>query len=241
MNKTFQLAYRYDNITVKKNGEVQTIGTDQQTDPDTVDLLYNFNEKFIKFTETPASGDTIVVYVNAYIPIIAQVRDQVSIAAYGEFQHAVVDKSITSVTEAETRARAELKKYAESVYEARFKTTKKGLRTGQKIILSSIIRGITKSFKINRIIGKARGSDHMEYEVFMIASGEITFTDIMVDLLTKDKKNITIAANEVLQRFERFVEEMDLSDTLEALAKTSPPYKWGPDTNVGKWSFFTWS
>ena len=239
--KVFHLAYRYDNITVKKNGVVQTIGTDGQTDPNTVDCLYNFNEKFIKFGTAPANGDSIVIYGDAYIPIIAQVRDQVSVAEYGEFQHAIVDKSITSIKEAETRAIAELKKYSQSVYEASFKTKKTGLKTGQKIILNSAIRGINKSFKINRIIGKARGSDHMEYEVFMIASGNITFTDIMVDLLSKDKKNITIAKNEILQRLEKFTEELSLSDTLEALAKTSPPYKWGPDTNAGKWSFSTWS
>lgn len=237
----FQLAYRYDNITVKKNGAVQTIGTDQQTDPGTVDCLYNFNEKFIKFGVIPASGDSIVIYGDAYIPIIARVRDQISIATYGEFQHAIVDKSIESILEAESRARVELKKYAESVYEARFKTIKKGLRTGQKITLNSTIRNINKSFKINRIIGKTKGNDYLEYEVFMIASGEITFTDIIVDLLTKEKKNIVIAINEILQRFEKFNEAMTLSDTLGALAKTSPPYRWGPGTNVGKWSFFTWS
>jgi hypothetical protein len=239
--KTFQLAYRYDNITIKKNGVVQTIGTDQQTDPNTVDLLYNFNEKFIKFRNAPASGDTIVVYGDALIPIIAHVRDQVSINTYGEFQQVIIDKSINSIEEAKNRAVVELKKYSESVYEARFKTTKKGLKTGQKIILSSLIRGITKSFKINRIIGKAKGSDYLEYEVFMIASGDVTFTDIMVDLLTKDKKNVSIAVNEVLQRFDKFNEGITFSDILNVLPKTSPPYKWGAGTNVGKWSFFTWS
>lgn len=239
--KTFQLAYRYDNIAVKKGGVLQTIGTDQQTDPATVDCLYNFNEKFIKFGNAPANGDSIVIYGNAYIPIIAQVRDQVSIGTYGEFQDAIVDKSIESIQEAQTRAVSELKKYSESVYEASFKTIKTGLKTGQKIILNSGIRNIVKGFKLNRIIGKARGNDHLEYEVYMLASGEVTFTDIMVDLLSKDKKNIVIAINEVLQRFEKFTEEMALSDTAQALSKTTPPYQWGPSANAGKWSFFTWA
>ncbi|GIW70356.1 MAG: hypothetical protein KatS3mg101_1103 [Patescibacteria group bacterium] len=243
--KTFQLAYRYDNITVKKNGVIQTIGTDQQTDPATVDLLYNFNEKFIKFTNAPANGDTIVVYGNAFIPIIASVRDQISISTYGEFQHAIVDKSITSVGEAQNRAKAELKKFSESVHEAKFKTTKAGLRTGQKITLNSQIRGINKSFKINRINAKARGSDHLEYEVSMIASGDVTFTDIMVGLLGQDKKNITIATNEVLQRLELFAEGLIIYDDAINNYKRSRPYTWGLGgsndlISPRGWGFGTW-
>lgn len=244
--KTFQLAYKYDNITVKKGGVVQTIGTDQQTDPATVDLLYNFNEKFIKFTAAPANAATVVIFGDAFIPIIAAVRDQGSIATYGEFQQAKIDKSIASVSEAQSRAKTELKKYSESTFEARFKTTKTGLRVGQQIQVGSVIRGFpTKKFKINRINGKARGNDHMEYEVFLIASGEITFTDIMVGLLSKDNKNITIATNEVLQRLEVFSEGITLADALTSYKRT-PPYTWGaggandPVSPRG-WSFFTWS
>lgn len=244
-NLTFHLAYKYDNITVKKNGIVQTIGTDQQTDPATVNVLYNFNEKFIRFTAALTAGDTIIVYGDAYIPIIASVRDQISISTYGEFQHAVVDKSIISVNEAQTRAKAELKKFSESVFESRFKTTKTGLRVGQKITLNSTIRNINKEFKINRISAKARGNDHLEYEIFMIASGDITFTDIMVELLGRDKQNIVIASNEVLQRLEWFGETATLSDVLTTYKK-SRPYTWGVGGSNDAlsprgWNFATWA
>lgn len=244
--KTFQLAYRYDTITVKKGGVVQTIGTDQQTDPATVDLLYNFNEKFIKFTTAPTNGATVVIYGDALIPIIAAVRDQISIATYGERQHAVIDKAITSVEEAQSRAKTELKKYSATVFEGRFKTTKTGLRVGQSITVQSTYRNFTsKTFKINRVIGKARGNDHMEYEVFLLASGEITFTDIMVGLLSKDYKNITIATNEVLQRLDQFAEAFNITDVLSSFKK-SRPYTWG---NGGAndalsprgWDFATWA
>ncbi len=244
--KTFQLAYKYDNITVKKGGVVQTIGTDQQTDPATVDLLYNFNEKFIKFASAPANGMAVVIYGDAFIPIIAAVRDQDSIATYGEFQQAVIDKSITSVAEAQSRAKAELKKYSENVFEGRFKTLKTGLRVGQQITVQSTIRSMaSKKYKINRIIAKARGSDHLEYEAFLLASGEITFTDIMLGLLTKDFKNITIATNEVLQRLEQFSEGIIFADALSSFKKTRP-YTWGVGGSNDAltprgWNFAVWS
>ncbi len=223
---TFGLAFKYDNITVLKNGVVQVIGTDQQSDPATVDVLYNFNEKFVKFTNALSGGDAVIVFGDAYIPIIAQARDTVSIATYGEYQTALVDKSITSVNEAQTRARAELKKYSESVYEATFKTTQTGLRVGQNITLTSVIRNITKTFKINRIVGKTRTGSEMEYTVYMIASGQITFTDIMVNLLGQDKKNIVIATNEVLQRLELLSETITVADAATGTARARP-YLWG--------------
>src|SRR3989344_500547 len=241
--KTFPLAYKYDNVTVKKNGVVQTVGTDQQTDPSSVQVLYNFNEKFATFTAALASGDSVTVYGDAFIPIIALVRDQISIATCGEYQAALVDKSIESVSEAQTRAKAELKKYSQTVFEAKFKTTKTGLRVGQKITLNSSLRSINKEFKINRIVGKARGSGEMEYEVSLIASGQITFTDIMVNLLGQDKKNIVIALNEVLQRLESFFETAVIAESKAADAiKDSPPYKWGiGSSNDFRWNFATWS
>ena len=239
--KTFQLAYKYDNITVKKDGVVQTIGTDQQTDPALVYLLYNFNEKFIKFTNAPATAATVVIYGDAFIPIIAHARDSVSIVTYGEYQTALVDKSISSVNEAQTRARAELKKYAESVFEMQFKTKQIGLRVGQSISLASTIRSITKTFKINRIVGKTRGNSEMIYTVYGIASGQINFTDIMLNLLGQDKKNIVIATNEVLQRLEMLADTITFAETITATAKSRPDF-WGLQTaNDLRWGFATWS
>jgi hypothetical protein len=81
----------------------------------------------------------------------------------------------------------------------------------------------------------------MEYTIFLIASGQVSFTDIMVDLLSQDKKNIVIATNEVLQRLEAFIESMSMSDSVNALAKTSPPYKWGASANALVWNLGTWS
>ena len=237
--KVFPLSYKYDNVTVKDNSTVNTVGTDQQSNPASVDVLYNFNEKFIKYTTAPISGHTIKIFGDAYIPIIAQVRDQISIATYGEYQAAVIDKSITSINEAQTRAQTELKKYSESVYEASFKTVQIGLKVGQQIRVSSALRSVDKTFKINKITGKVRDGSSMEYTVYLIASGQVSFTDIMLDLLSKDKKNISIAINEVLQRLEVFAETMGSSDAVSIITTTGP-YKWGPDANALKWDLGTW-
>lgn len=238
---TFPLAYGYTNITVDLDGVAQTIGVDQKDDPGTVEVLYNFNEKFIRFTSTPSAGSTVKVYGDAQIPIIASVRDQVSILTYGLFQQAIIDKSITSVSEAQSRAKAELEKYSENVWEGRFKTTQTGLRCGQRLTITSAIRSLDKKFKITRIIGKARGSDHLEYQIYLLASGQVSFTDIMVGLLTQQNQNVVIADNEVLQRLETFPETMTLVEVV-TVTKGVRPYTWGPGgTNDFRWNFATWA
>jgi hypothetical protein len=121
-----------------------------------------------------------------------------------------------------------------------FKTTQTGLRVGQGLTLTSTIRNINKTFKINRIVGKTRGNSEMIYTIYGIASGQINFTDIMVNLLGQDKKNITIATNEVLQRLDVLAETVTFADVVTTTGK-SRPYFWGMGTaNDLKWGFSTW-
>lgn len=240
--RVFLNIYRYSNIQVKVAGVAKTVGIDNIDDPALYDCLYNFSEKAIKFRDAnkPTVSQAVVIFGDAYIPLIVQVRDQVSIAEYGEYQGIIIDKSITSVSEAKAIAKGELRKWSAGSYEGSFKTIETGLKTGQMITINSPLRGMNKVFKINRITGKARGNDHMEYTVYFVSSGTLNFTDIMVGLLSSDKKNIEIAADEVLQRLEYFTEEMNLSDVLSQPTHTSGPYKWGPDANALVWSFGVW-
>lgn len=241
--RSFPLVYRYSNINVKKAGATQTVGVDNITDPSTVDVLYNFKEKLLKWPESskPTSGQEVKIWGDAHVPLIALVTDDTSISTYGRREHVIIDKSITSVLEAHELAKAELNRWAEGSYEGYFKTTKTGLRTGQEITINSTIRGVNKKFKINRIVGRARGSDHMEYEVYILASGQVTFTDLMTGLLGRDRENLEISEDEVLQRLISEPETITLTD-VETVTKNSPPYKWGAGSiNDWKWNFATWS
>lgn len=238
---TFPLAYKYDNITVEKNNVVQTVGIDNIDDLTTKDCLYNFTEKFITFDPLVA-GDDIVVYGDAYIPVIAQARDGDSILAYGEYQTVVIDKNISSIQEAQLRARVELIKYSEGAYEASFRTTETGLRVGQRITVTlSSNRSITRTLKINRLIGKADSSGTLEYTVFLVSSGQVTLHDIFIELLERDKQNIIIAPNEVIQALEILFETLAVTDSVPVVTTDSAPYHWATGANEGLWNRFTWT
>lgn len=239
---TFALAYRYDNITVKKNGVVQTVGIANVDSLGSKDCLYNFTEKFITFNPLTA-GNTIVVYGDAYLPVIAQARDTDSVTAYGEYQTVVVDKNITSIDEALLRARVELIKYSEGAYEASFRTRQTGLRVGQRITVTlATNRSVSRVLKINRITGRADTSGTMEYTAYLVSSGQVTLHDIFIELLERDKQNITIAPNEVIQALEILFDTFALTDSAPIATNTSSPYTWGiSGASDGLWNRFTWT
>ena len=238
---SFPLAYKYDNIVVKKNGVVQTVGIDNIDNLGTKDCLYNVQEKFITFNPLTA-GNTIVVYGDAYIPVIAQARDGVSIAAYGEYQTVVVDKNINSIDEALLRARIELIKYASSVSECTFRTRQTGLRVGQRITITlSTNRSVSKVLKINRINGKANSSGTMEYTVSVVSSGQITLHDIFIELLERDKQNIVISPDEVLQQLELLLDSFTATDSTPVVTTNSAPYTWATGGNELLWNKGTWT
>lgn len=231
----YTLGYKYNAIQVKVGGVAQTVGVDNITDPTTVDVLYNFSEKFLRFTTAPTDGDSIVVYGNAYIPVIARVRDTESIATYGgEYQDIVIDKSITSIAEAQSAGKAKLLEWGEGQYNAIFKTRQKGLVTGDRVAIQSTIRGVNDTYKINRISARAINANELEYTVQLLKSGEITFADIIVDLLGEKKRNIIISDDETVQRLETIREnDITITDKPPTITQTSPPYLVGSTAVVG--------
>lgn len=241
-DRVFTQIYRYSNVQVTVNGVAQTVGIDNINDPTLFNCLYNYQEKAVKFPEAskPTVGQTVKVFGDAHIPLIAKVRDQVSINAYGEYQGVLVDKTMQSVNEAHTKGVAELTKWADGAYGGSFKTTQTGLKTGQYIRITSTQFGVDAYFKINRITARTIGSGSLEYTVKFLASGELTFTDIMVGLLGKDRQNIELSDSEVVERLELFTETVTIAETTPTTSKTSPPYKWGADPNALVWDFGTW-
>jgi len=244
---SFPLIYQYKSVGVSLNGSPLTIGVDFITDPTTVDVLYNFQEKSIKFRQNnrPSANDVVRVFGEAQVPLIVQAQDDTSIQAYGIFEHVIIDKSITSIQEAELRATAEMNAYAGIAYAGSFKTYTNGLKVGQMISINSQQRGINDTYKITSINARIYGVDEIIYDVKFLKSGEITFMDVMTELLGEKRKNIIIADDEVIQRLISLNESLGMTDELLSITTTSPPYTWQdpndpPETNPITWNFFTW-
>lgn len=242
---TYAIVVSVDSETaLTLNKDIFTSGETYNVNEVVNECLYNYQEKSIRFPRgTLLSGDLVKVFGNAFIPLIVRVEDQESIVAYGEREGVEIDKTITSITEAELLANALLSKWREGSKEGKFRTRQTGLQVGQSILINSTRFGINQTYKVNRIRGAMTQHDEFEYTIEFITSGQTTLSDILIDLIGRDRKNVVISPDEVIQRFRNAYDEFSVADELVEITVDSAPYHYGPVTtgNEGKYNFATYT
>lgn len=251
----YPIAYPYDTsnivggtLQVTLNGVNQTIGISGQDQPGTVDVLYSQGAgggaqgggPFIQFTSDPGGGNTLEVFGNSTIPIVAHVSNQSSIGTYGEQQDSIIDKQITSVQEAQARAEAEINQFGHPVYDVKFSTLVQGLAIGQLILLNSVLLGISNyPLIIKRIEATGYSPTALLFAVEALGSNNVTFNDIMMTLLQQSLATNVIPDNTILQEVLAADEGLILTDTVAATSATGP-YKWAPGSPQIRWNFWKW-
>ena len=244
VDNTFPLVYRYANTEVTVNGSPQDVGVDFIDDISEHDCLYNYQEKLVRFPDgTLSDGDVVRVFGDAKVPVIVLGEDTDSVAAYGTREGVEINKSLNSIEEAEQMANSVLQKWREGSLEGRFKSYKTGWEVGQTVIIDSDEFGVTESYKINRVSASLHGHDSFIFTVEFIKSGQTEFTDLLIGLIGKEKDNITISDNEVLQRYRSVLDTFGMTDEIVSVDKVSGPYGYGTVSTKteAKYSFSTYS
>lgn len=172
------------------------------------DVLYSFQEKIITFASAPAAIDVIEWTADPYYPIFVLYRENVSISAYGEYQYAIIDKSIKTRDGARQRALEEVLAWAEEVNEAQFTTYISGLRAGQTINIQSAKRGLNQDYVIQRVIARARTPETLEYTVVCVTTRTYGILYWLQSQIMKDNRDIEIADNEQEDKIEALYESM---------------------------------
>lgn len=241
----FSTSYPYDisTITVTLDGVTQTIGTANQTDPTTVQVLYNDAQRWIQFTSgAPGSEHTVKVFGNAKVPIIAHAQDSAAVSTYGEYQSVIVDSKISSVPEAQARAQAAILQFGHPVYDVKFNTLVPGCAIGQAMTVNLPAFSITKQLIIKRVeaVGFAPGPNGMlEYQIECIGSDNVTFTDLMTTILQEEANQTPVDDSTVSENLEVVDEEPSVTETL-TVTSTTGPYRWGAGSPQIRWGFWKW-
>jgi len=229
----YPLQYPYDESTlvITLGGVGQSIGTDLQTDPTTVQVLYNDSGPFIRFTSDPGDGNQIIVQGTARVPILAFRNDPTSISEFGEYQDAIIDSNILSVPQAQARALAEIEMFGHPVYDVKFNSISplsNQLYIGQVINFNSSKFGVSNyPLVIRRIECVGRSPFQLEYQVEAMGSQTVTFTDMMLYLLQQTNAQTTTTDNTVLQVLIPIEEAIEIGDAVTIIG-ASRPYAWGP-------------
>lgn len=246
---TFPLANKFSETpTVTVGGSPQTVGVEFLDDDASFDCMWNFNEKYIRFTSgnTPGSGTNNVEVSGKYLfPIVVQVPAPSSASQFGTYEFAITDKSIRSQDEAIDRALAELRGYQNAINEGSFRTYEDGLRSGQVLTIDSTQRGKDIDVLIQSVRAKMRDplGNQLEYTVQFATLKSIGIIEFLQRQL-RDRE-IVEDDQETLLNFLPFEDSVDAADSLAAPTASTGPYKWSNDAgttpNKLVWGYGTWA
>lgn len=244
----FALANKFSELpVVEVGGSPQTVGVDYLDDDASFDCMWNFNEKYIRFTagNEPGSGTNNIEVTQTYLyPIVVSVPNNPSIAEFGRYEFAITDKSIKSQDEAIKRALAELTSYQNELYEGTFRTYGDGFRSGQVISINSTQRSKSISVLIQSVTARMRDplGTSLEYEVKFATLKSIGIIEYLQNQLRS--KEVIVDDQETLLNFNSLFDTVTSSDSLATPTDSTGPYKWSNDagSTVGKlvWGYGTW-
>lgn len=243
-NDQYNLVNKFsEKPAVTVDAVAQTVGLEFIDSDASFDCMWNFNEKYLRFTSgnVPTAAQVIEATQTYLIPIVVRVPSPASIATFGIYEFAITDKSIVSQQEAIDRALAELTSYQNQLYDGSFVTREDGLRSGQVININSTQRGKNIDVLIQSVSVRMRdpSGDSMDYEVKFATLKNIGIIEYLQNQLRS--KEIIVDDQDTLLNYLQFSDTGTLSDSLATPTTNSPPYVYGPSAgNVGRWNFATW-
>lgn len=233
--KFFKLSNKFSQLPVVTiGGTSKTVGVDFLDDEADFDVLWNYNETYLKFTNAPAAGtNNISVDGIPLYSILVQVEDPASITQYGVHEFAKTDTSIKSKQEAKDFAIAELEAYAQKISEGSFTTYTPGLRSGQLISVNSVLRGINEDFLIQKVSFQMVSQTTGIYKIDLATLKTVTLVDLLISQL-RQNGNIKDTENILLQKFTQFEESISLSESFTAQALNyAVTFRLGPQAVTG--------
>jgi hypothetical protein len=231
---TFPTQYKFATLpTVLVGGVPKTVGIDFLDSDGAFQCMWNFNQKYIRFTAgnvpaDPGTGTNIEITGDPLLPLLVSIPDSASIAAFGEYEFAISDTNITTEDQAIDRALAELKAYAESVSEGQFDTYKPGLRSGQVIRVTDPLRGIDEDFVIQKVAYSYLSPDATYdgvWSVTLATLRTIGIITVLQKLLLKE--DLTVDEQVVLLTLIRIEDTFGVSDTMGSVTTQTGPYRYG--------------
>lgn len=214
--------------TVEVGGSPVTVGVEYLDDDASFACMWNYNEKYLRFTtgNEPGAGDNNIEVSGIYLfPIVVKVPALVSQAQFGIYEYVITDKSIRSQAEAIERAKAELLKDQNEKYEGQFRTYEYGLRSGQIISINSTQRGKNIMVLIQSVTARMRDplGASLEYTVKFATLKSIGIIEYLQNQLRS--KEIIVDDQETLLNYFAFTDTITASDQL-TIESFTPPYKW---------------
>lgn len=239
--------------TVVVDGVTKTVGLDYLELDDDYEVMWNFQQKYIRFTDTnipgfPGGGaDTNIEITGIPLkPIVVQVYDTQSMAKYGVYEFKKYNDSIKTRDEALQFAQAELQAYAEKIRDGQFQTYTPGLRSGQTITIINTKLDVSETFIIQRVNFAQVSPSLSLYTVEIATLKTISIIDVLQRLILDER--LVEGEDETLLNFIQNSDTFTMTDEVGTITVTdNRDYVYeqgdpGSDTypNPMRWNMFTW-
>lgn len=242
----FALAYKYAGLpTVLVDSVAQVVGVDGLDDDGDKDVLWSYQEKYLRFTagHIPAAGtDNIEVTGVPLLPLNVIVSDGPSIATYGVYEFRKEEKRLTTKPDALAFAQAELDAYKSPIIEGDFETNTPGLRSGQTINVNSTLRGLNEDFIIQSVSITLQSRDKALYSVKLASSKVVSLTELLQELLRDD--SVSLDELESIFTFEQLFDIFGMTDSVTVTPGSVAPYYYADaavNGNEAVWNKSTWT
>ena len=218
---TYPTSYKFRDIQVTLSGSVLDVGIDFSSDADNHDVLYNFNEKVLKWKEEdrPSIGATLSVSGEPLLPVIIKQKNPASIDAMlsaenvaGDYEFLITDNKLNSKEEARNRADAELTAYSDTLEEGEFITETSGLKAGQSININSDAHNINENYIIREVQSVMFTPTTMRYKVSLISTRTIDMIGVLQQLLL-NQGDTYLSKDEILDKITSYFETITITDT----------------------------
>ncbi len=234
---TFSTQFKFATLpTVLVNGVAQTVGVEYLNEDTGFDCMWDFNQKYIRFTTgniPPAPTSPAVTNIDItgdpLAPLIVNIPAAASIAEFGEYQFAITDTSISTEEQAIERALAELRAYSGSIAEGEFDTYRPGLRSGQVVRVTDALRGVDEDFVVQKVQYSYLSPDPAYdgvWSVTIASTKTIGIITVLQKLLLKE--SLTVDEQVTLITFlELSPDTFTASDTMGTVTTQTGPYRYG--------------
>jgi hypothetical protein len=242
----YPLGYKFaGKPIVEVNNVVQTVGVEFLDDNASFDVMWSYQQKYIRFTagNFPSVGNVLEVIGNIEIPVVVRISDDESVAEYGIFEYQVSDPTISTNDEAIARALAELDSFASELHEGTFSTANHGLRAGQLLNINSAIREKDINIIIQAVTAKPIDAfgERVVYDVDFATVKTLGIIEFLQNSLINE--TITEDAQETLLTFvEQTPENIAVVDTgVQSVEQSTAPYKWAANDAEDNLDTFVWN
>jgi hypothetical protein len=241
--KVFKLGYKPHVLSMTVNAAVKTIGIEFLNDETAYDYVMNYQESTVRcssVTAAPGDGAVMAFTYDYETPVIVRVNNYASQAAIaaleggtGIIEQYVVDETLTSKSEAYSRANAELSQFSDAWVSGSFITFYHGFKSGQTLTLNITGGSYNGNYQIDKVNIIGLGNNVLEY----VVSFSTTVYDLVEYLigLAREQKNVKVRDDEIVDLLEYIDETVTITENSIATLSTHPA-KWG----TFKWARGTW-